>query len=55
MGSGEWGVGKRNFHSPCLAEMVAVQRINDNPEQTIFGIVSIAPRVNVRTFLCSET
>ena len=39
----------------CLAEMVAVQRINDNPEQTIFGIVSIAPRVNVRTFLCSET
>ena len=24
----------------CLAEMIAVQRLNQNPEQTIFGIVS---------------
>ncbi len=24
----------------CLAEMIAVQRINEEPEQSIFGIVS---------------
>lgn len=34
---------KDNFEEgwgQCLAELIAVQKINNNPEQTIFGIVS---------------